>query len=622
MGTTYTIDLAGNLTARALDGAKAIDKLTTALAAEQKTMASTTTAIARMQAGGKVDLGLVAKAREGTTRIEALKQQIAAARAQGERPTKLGFIDAIERSGGPIGGLIKNIKAAWGALKDNPSAAVAVSLAALSAVVVSVGSKLLGLARDAITLGVGFADAARSSRLLNEAADIAGGTHKQLSGIIEDVRRRSDVARDRLAEMGRSLRIIGFDSRQTQLTLRGMAIAESALGSEASGALKSIAEQSRAFRRLTLGARDAYGEYASLRSIGLRKADLFAELARGTGRSVAEVRSMVSAGRVSVRDGMAAIEAALQRKFGGTVRAQAMSISSQFRRMSEDFSALFSGADIEPLLAGLKSITSIFSADTASGVAFKKVVTGLLNDLGKTAESLGPVIKEALLGLAAEAAQPGGLAATFRGWIQDAKDLGKTIKEVAEAIKDIAAAAKTIGGVVKDIGIVKAPIESAGKNVGIDNEAARKASAAFAATEMGEKLTAGIRDGINRTKGEPISAITGLAAEMNAAWKKANMIQSPSRLYEKDATYIPAGAAKGVRRNTSVAVEAVVDMSDAMSGGFKAPAAGSIGGNTYNIKIDVDARGSGADEIARAVRIEVFSVIKSAVDRGPQPSPG
>lgn len=618
----HEINLTGNLSQKALDGAKSIDVLTAALKAEQKALTASQQAFARQSAGGKVDIGLASKVREGASRIDVLRRQIASARAEGQRPTKLGLVEAIEKSGGPIGGLIRNLRAAWDAMKANPTAALVVGLGAVSVAAVALGSKLIGLARDAITLGVGLADSARSARLLNEAADIAAGTHKQLGGIIEDVRRRSDVGRDVLAGYGRELRILGFDSRQTQLVLGAMAVAESALGSSAAAGVKGIAEQSRAFRRLTLGVRDAYGEYASLRAIGLQKADLFAELSRSSGKSIASVRTAVGAGRVSVRDGMAAIEAALRRKFGGTVQAQSLSITSQFRRMREDFAGLFSGADIEPLLKGLRSISEIFSQDTASGRAFKAIVSGLMTDLGKAAEQLGPTIKEALLGLSAEAAKPGGLATTIRGWINDAKELGSAISSIAEAIKTIGSAASAVGTAIK---VITSPIKTAREHAKAKEDAAFKRAfegtdTAQDATESGRLLMAGAANGV--AQGAPLlsEALRKAAKDGQAAFRAENKIQSPSKAYERDAAYIPQGAAQGVKKATPLAVRAVISMSDSMRGGFAVPSLAGLSIPAPHVEVRIIANDPAVEAfIARVARVEVVSVLKHAADRGPQP---
>lgn len=616
--STYSIAIP--ISTNAKQGAADIDTLTAALKAEEKALVSTKTALARMQAGSKVDIGLATKAKEGALRIATLKKQVQQARTDGERPTKIGFIDAIEKSGGPIGGLIRNVKAAWGALAANPSAAVAMGLIGLTAASVALGGKLLGLAKDAITMGVGFADAARSSKLLNEAADIAGGSHKQLGGIIEDVRRRSDIARGTLGEMARGLRKLGFDSRQTQLVLSGMAIAESALG--AGEGVKAIAEQSRAMRRFSLGARDAYGQFQSLRAIGLTKADVFAELGKASGRSIGQVQQAVNAGQISVTKGMAAIDAALQRKYGGTAKAQALSLTSQFRRMREDFEGLFEGASIEPLLAGLKSITGIFSQDTASGRAFTSVISSLMTSLGDTVAKLAPDIKEAILGLSAEAAKPGGLAATFRGWIADAKDLGATIKDVVQAIKDIGAAASAISGA---IGAVKGAftvtagpdkLAEMNKAAGIRRQLEEQGKTA------GQALTAGVAAGIDAGSDGAVMSITGLAAKLKASFSGPAGIDahSPSKAFERRAEQIPAGVGVGVTKAAPVAVRAVVDMSTKATRGYSAPTSSGSqgGGNTYNFTATFEGM-TRDDELERKVKDWLVSAIKSVADVGPAP---
>lgn len=612
----FEINLTGNLTKKALEGAAAVDTHTAALRANEKALAATQSASARAvkppdldkwkgtQKGASPTLGAIKKlpAPVSFKEIKDGQSALAAVRTRASE------------AGAAIGGKLAPALSAVGT--GAKVAGVALGVTAVAAV--TLGSKLLGLAKDATTLGVSFADAGRSARLLNEAADIAGGTHKQLTGIIEDARRRSDLGRDAIAGYARQLRILGFDSRKTQLVLSAMAIAETTLGTGASSAVKGIAEQSRAMRRFTLGVRDAYGEYTALRAAGLTKADLFAELARSTGRNIGSVRDALGKGQISIKAGLSAIDAALRRKYGGTAQAQAMSLTSQFRRMSEDFQGLFAGADIEPLLRGLKSITSIFSADTASGQAFAKIVSGLFTELGKVAEALGPDIKEALLSLSAEAAKPGGIATMIRGWISDAKELGETIKTIADGIKTIASAASGAKSVfkifVRDKGVDLAS--------GIQMPDDAKAAALTAeANKSGRALTAGIAAGVRAGEPEALRSISDLSAHMQAAFKAANEIKSPSRAYSRESEQIPAGAGVGVRKATPVAVSAIVDMSERMQSSFRAPAPGSLsrGGDTYEINVTVDARGAGAEDIARVVRSELVSAIKTIADRGPQP---
>lgn len=609
----FDINLAVTGAQKVLAGANATDTLTEALKAEQRALKGTQVALARMQAGSKVDIGLVAKAREGSARIETLKKQLGAAKVAGEQPTKLGFIAAIEKSGGPIGGLIRNVKAAWGALKESPAAALAVGLIGLTAVTISLGSRLAGLARDALTMGLGFADGARSAKLLNEAADIAGGTHKQLGGIIEDVRRRSDLGRDRLGELGRSLRVLRFDSRQTQLALSAMAIAESTLGTEGSSAVQSIAEQSRAMRKFSLGAKDAYGQFTSLQKTGLTKADVFKELSLASGKSIGDIQRSVSLGGITITRGLAAIDSALRKKFGGTAQAQALSLTSQFRRMREDFEGLFAGADMEPLLVGLKSITSIFSQDTASGRSFKEITTRLLSDVGDAIVKLTPDVKEFFLSLGAGAAGPGGLAESIRGWITDAKEFGGTLKDVATAIKDIASAAKTVGGA---FGAVKGAFTTEAKAPQLDkiNQTLRiDAQLKEQGKVNGSALTAGIAAGIDSGSGAAVLSITGLADKLKATWAAKTETHSPSEVYKREGRQIPAGVGEGVRAGAAPAVEAVVNLSGAMQDRFSVstPNLQTLmaprGGDIYIQEVHVQETDGSFTELVRQIRMVAAS---------------
>lgn len=586
-----------------LAAAGAADTLSAALKSEERAFASLNAAMLRQQSGTRVDISLRQKQIESETRLKNLRAQ-SVARAIPPVPPR----PADTRYGSTASGVLKLVPPAsttaasfreikqgsevLEALKAKASAAgaslreklpdggrvatvalqvVAVAAVALIATFTALGSKFLGLARDAITMGLGFADSARSTRLLNEAADVAGGTHKQLGGIIEDVRRRSDVGRERLGELARELRILRFDSRQTQVTLSAMATAESTLGSSASAGVQAIAQQSQAMRRFALGARNAYGEFESLRKIGLTKGDVFRELATASGRSIGDIQRSVSLGQISVTKGMTAIDAALRRKFGSTAQAQALSIGSQFRRFREDFEGLFSGSDMEPLLVGLKSISSIFSQDTASGRDFKEITTRLLKDVGDAIVKLTPDVKEFFLSLGAGAAGPGGLAESIRGWITDAKEFGATLKDVATAIKDIAGVAKAVGGAIGSVkGLVTVTADD--KELARINKLGRIDDQLMQQGKVnGQALTAGIAAGIDAGSGAAVLSITGLSEKLKAAFKTDNEIKSPSRVYARESAQIPAGVGVGVQRGTPAAVEAVVGMSSAMQGGLSLP---------------------------------------------------
>lgn len=624
----FPIGLKPTGVAETLRAAENVEALTAALKAEEKARKSAIVAATRTAAGNdpKQYTRAANAVKEATSRIALLQAESvrlsattrAGAFAKGLKETfgASGLVKSIKAARDAVKGFSfetigKGVGAAPGAALSALGAAASVSAAAMGIAAtasVGLGIGLAIAARHAVTLGIGFADSARSARLLNDAADIAAGTHHQLSGIIEDVNRRSTIGKDRIAVLGRELRLLRLDSRQTQLALSGMAVAESALGPGAGAAVKGIAEQSRAFRKLSLGARDAYGEYENLKATGLTKADLFAELGKQLKTSSAGAAQAVQLGRVTVTQGLAAIDSALRKKFGGNVAAQAMGIERQFAKMKEDFAGLFTGANIEPLLKGLRSITDLFSQDTSAGRSFGKIVTVILDDLGKTAEALGPDIKEALLQLSAEAAKPGGLATAIRGWINDAKDLGGAIKDIADAIKAIGGAAEGAKDVFRFFVRPKAVTVANGIQMPEDIAAAKVTAEANAS---GRALTAGIKAGVEAGTPDALQSISALAQAMRQIYRIENKIQSPSKVYAADSDFIPQGAAMGVRRSTPIAVDSVEVMAGSMRAGFDAPdisnvsSVSSRAGDSYAITVNAYGMGSGTDignDLARVLR--------------------
>lgn len=650
--SNWELNLTGNLEGRSLSSAGAVNTLTVALKAEEKALASAKVAAARTAAG--LDPKQYARAssavKEATTRIARLRSESAKLAPSGARdrrydstangPLKSFAIGAPKAAASfkelkapseiltkikekassaakAIGSGLGNAAKATGAVMAT-SLVVGTTLAIAGATLLA--SKLYNVGKTAITLGVSFADEARSARLMNEAADIAGGTHSQLSGIIEDVNRRATIGKERLAGMGRELRLLRFDSRQTQLTLDAMGVAESALGQGASSAVRGIAEQSRAMRRFSLGIRDAYGEYESLKATGLTKGEVFSALAGQLKISTAAVQREVQLGHVSVTKGMLAIDTALNRKFGANVAKQAIGIDRTFAKLKENFVAMFAGANIEPLLNGLNSITSLFSRDTAEGKAFGEIVSRVMNELGKTAESLTPQIKEFIVGLGADAAKPGGLAETIKGWIADAKELGSSLKSIAEAIKSIGSAASSVSGAIqgmKDWSNNKksaADEEANNKQFRIENELMRQGK------DEGQTLTAGIASGVIAGGPAAVKSITDLSHDMQTAFQTANKIHSPSRVYHEQSMQIPAGTAGGVREGTPRAVASIDAMSSAMLGAFDAAPSGAPSPPSQSrteVNQIIHIHGiPGSEEIGPAL----VRWTKYAVDGGPRPA--
>jgi hypothetical protein len=638
----FPINLTGNLTPNALKGAKAVDVLTDALKAEERTAKALEVALLRASKG--ID---TKKQQKLSTALFDSKLAIAGLSAELRKVPSTGLkaeVNGIIDTGRAFAA--RAVASAKSAITDRTSAGqlsalgtagktaamgLAVAGAALLALTIALGSAAV----NAGTYALKAADAGRNTRLLNEAADLAGGTHAQLGAIVKQVAEGpTTVAKGRLGELAREMRTLRFDSRTTQVSLSAMATAESALGQGASGAIKAIAEQSKASRRFMLGARDLYGEYTSLAGTGLGKKDVFSALAKQLNTSVGEAELRFKRGGVTVRQGMQAIEEATKTKFGGVVEKQLLGLDNQFGRFREDVGSLFAGVNIEPFLKGLKLVTGILSDTTAGGRATRLGITQALDDLAARAAKVFPYVESFLYGFGTgalnvytESIKPlldsfstdietGGIEGSFTAGEKAAKAFATTLAGVLETLNAIIDAGKSVS---RAIDIVTSPIETAKKDVkakedkAFDIKFSGVAASAQEATDAGVRLTAGITRGIHLGTPEAVRAVEALADAQLSAFKARNEIRSPSRKYERESEYIPEGAARGVRKGTPEVQEAIADMTGPMGSTVSAKSGASGSSRDLAAELTLNLRWP-SGEMTR----EVHSVLFRAREGGPR----
>lgn len=79
-------------------------------------------------------------------------------------------------------------------------------------------------------------------------------------------------------------------------------------------------------------------------------------------------------------------------------------------------------------------------------------------------------------------------------------------------------------------------------------------------SSAGSYATSGIVSGINSGSGSVYSTITSLATNAVTRFKNALKIQSPSKVFAEEASFIPEGIAVGVEDNAKIAVKSIDDM--------------------------------------------------------------
>lgn len=311
-----------------------------------------------------------------------------------EQVTKLGQLSAAAKEAGvPGAGLLEKLQ---GIAKAGPVAGVAALAVAFVALAAAAVAAAVALGRYVLIA----ADAARSSALLSAAATGSGSAGWELEQVVSQLSNTIPQAREKTAEWARELALAGIAGRDMQRTLTAMGVVASAVGDQAGQKIKGIAEASRMAQRFLLGARDRFGEFASLQGTGIKAADIYAAVAKSMRVSIPEAARLVQAGIVPLKKGLEALELAAETKFGGIVARQMASLATQGQKLRENLAGLFSKVNIEVFLQGLKSVTDLFAENTVLGYTLRTVFGQFFSDLSDKSKGIFPLIRAGIYGVA------------------------------------------------------------------------------------------------------------------------------------------------------------------------------------------------------------------------------
>ena len=336
---------------------------------------------------------------------------------------------------------------------------------------------------------------------------------------------------------------------------------------------------------------------------GLSVSVVLEEIGKKIGKSAAEVRKMISAGKISADAGVAGIMAAIQKTTGqplgkaaedasktlGGLIARAQDLPGAILMMAEPKTGL------ERLKGALSNVLAAFAPGTASGDrfaaalgglgdAFSSVLTGITGKGGADALTgfvdgmsgaiksisrliagvgsiMGPVLGGLIKGLGE------GMKAGNRGSssaLSDAESyakLGRALGQLAEV------AGKAIGYLVS-IGAALSADDNQNASEGYAASLNRIIAAAMgvqavasqiygAATSIGSSLVAGIIAGINMAAPGLLGVVGALANMTTASFKAPVKIASPSGVWRDEIGYqLPAGAAQGVQKGAPLLLNA------------------------------------------------------------------
>ncbi|WP_437798502.1 hypothetical protein [Sorangium sp. So ce693] len=637
---------------KAKDLGQALSSLRDKIKADQGAINELSAAIKRLEVGGSKNTAVFKQLRD---QLAAKRASLTAAQeayvklggsfgpvATGAKAASAGLDDvlgAAQGAGGPIGGLagrFSQLKSLIG--KAGAAGAALLLAAALIAVVAGAGAATIALAAYAFQA----ANAARDARLLFDAVSAGAGADQRLGVQVELLAERVNLARSQLNELALSLGRTRLQGRALEAAFSAAATTTAVMGQAAGSVLQGIATEAARTRVFVLNA-------FSLDGTGLKLRDVAAELAKRTGVSMRAAVTAIQNGRVKVADGLAALDAAVQAKFGKLAAAQMLSFGTQVQRAKENLAALFKDVKIEPLLEGLRGVLRLFDQNTVTGQQLKLLAETLLNPLFEAVRSASPFVQGFFKGMVIAALLVAiTLQRLKRAW-DEAFGGGTKSKidwvkvGVYAGILAVALLIGTIGALAATVAILATPLIAPFVALGLAVlmlslpflvagaavyglylavHAAHDAIAGIDFGALGTQLVDGLVNGLQAGISRVVSAVRGLGSAAVTTLKSIWQIASPSKLTTKFGRWFGQGPAIGIEESTAgvevasrgLAAAAVDGLGSAPAGGRAGGALGRGGGNTYNLTVNGV---KDADELAsRTFLARLVDALENAATTG------
>ncbi len=256
-------------------------------------------------------------------------------------------------------------------------------------------------------------------------------------------------------------------------------------------------------------------------------------------------------------------------RFENIARAKMLSLDSISMRLRENASELFADLDIEPLLAGLESVLSIFDTTTAEGKALRDLLTIIFQPMVDFAVRMLPKVErkfyevaiaamEAYLEIKAQWDSPMG--AKFRKGLELIKEAFQAVGVVSDfvanhtMVRPLRKAAEGAFMLVAAIGslhgmwaTVSASASAAWKKVvsSVDNAIASIKGKSL--TQIGVDMMLGLASGIVKGGAKVFQAIADVVGGAIKGAEKMLERKSPSRVFMRIGADTSEGMAIGVR---------------------------------------------------------------------------
>jgi hypothetical protein len=408
-------------------------------------------------------------------------------------------------------------------------------------------------------------------------AAVAGATALFGFGVAAAAARRQEVLF--LEALSRS----GKDARVAENAGQGLQTMFDSIASNSATAREDVSKYGQALFRAGLRGNDLWTatEAASTASaaMGDTGAQAFikqAEAAKAAGQSIGKLANDVDT------------------KFGGVAAARLLDLDVQTRKLKEGFTQIFSGLKIEGFLRGLRQVTSLFTANTASGRALKVLFESMFGPLADGAEGAGKIVRRFFQGVILGALQLGIWFQKVRIWWKNAFGDVQILKNLDLATVALNAGQIAVGVFAVGLGALAVAAGMAalalagviGPFVAIGYAAVKAYTLVSEIKwgELGSSIVNGIVEGLDPTK--LLAKVKGLATGAWTTFKETLGIASPSKLFKWGGKMTTEGAAQGFDEGAPTVHQAAARMAPKPQSVF------SIGAGMRS-PVNEDARAAG-----------------------------
>lgn len=284
---------------------------------------------------------------------------------------------------------------------EGANAAAVLAAGAIALVVAAVAVLAAGVVAGAVAFSkwvLGSADVARSLQLVREGAVNSGKEAKNLGGIVDQLAKRSPMAKEEINALGVEL-YRTFNNTSANAKTGGQIIADtldlvttatSAASAQVGNQLKGIVERGKMMQRLQLGRQDLFGS-------GVKVEDVAGALSKNLKIGLKDAQQALLEGRVTLSDGVKALNEAVQKRFGEINARKMLSADVIFKKFHETLTGFAAGVNLEPLANAAAKFFSLFNDNNAVGASLKRITEVLGNDLVATFVKLEPIAEETFL---------------------------------------------------------------------------------------------------------------------------------------------------------------------------------------------------------------------------------